>query len=182
MRVPHLVPLASPLPLPLADFAAGPFEQRCDNIIMNLAADQDSPTRDAAVDNVDASRASRLRVVVRVRPQCRHDGEARQLSSVECEPRFGHCISVKGPRNKGQKATFSAVLGLDASQHDVYKECGVPLLDALFSGTSACMFAYGQTGSGKTYSMIGAEGGRNPSKSNGVIPQAGPHVRGAHTS
>ena len=34
----------------------------------------------------------------------------------------------------------------------------------------AAVFAYGQTGSGKTFSMYGAEGGKNPSKLDGLVP------------
>lgn len=56
-------------------------------------------------------------------------------------------------------------------QHETYMECGVQQLDALFEGQNSCIFAYGQTGSGKTYSMFGADGGRNPAKLDGIVPQ-----------
>ena len=45
------------------------------------------------------------------------------------------------------------------------------MIDALLDGQQACLFAYGQTGSGKTFSLLGAEGGKNPHKLNGVVPQ-----------
>ena len=45
------------------------------------------------------------------------------------------------------------------------------MIDALLDGQQACLFAYGQTGSGKTFSLLGAEGGKNPHKLNGIVPQ-----------
>lgn len=42
-----------------------------------------------------------------------------------------------------------------ASQADVFRKLGQPLLDSAFRGYNACLFAYGQTGSGKSYSMMG---------------------------
>ncbi|KAH8918304.1 the Kif1a motor domain complexed with Mg-Amppcp, partial [Atractiella rhizophila] len=42
-----------------------------------------------------------------------------------------------------------------ASQHTVYSDLGVDLLNHAFDGFNACIFAYGQTGSGKSYSMMG---------------------------
>lgn len=60
---------------------------------------------------------------------------------------------------------------LQVGQHETYMECGVPQLDALFEGQNTCILAYGQTGSGKTFSMFGADGGRNPAKLDGLVPQ-----------
>lgn len=42
-----------------------------------------------------------------------------------------------------------------ASQHTLYEDLGVELLDHSFEGFNTCIFAYGQTGSGKSYSMMG---------------------------
>merc|ERR1712159_525753 len=43
-------------------------------------------------------------------------------------------------------------------QVDVYKDAGLPAVEAFLAGMSACVFCYGQTGSGKTYTMFGPEG------------------------
>ncbi|CAH1183715.1 unnamed protein product [Phaedon cochleariae] len=42
-----------------------------------------------------------------------------------------------------------------ATQEDIFRTLGDPLLDSAFRGYNACLFAYGQTGSGKSYSMMG---------------------------
>eukprot|EP01060_Flectonema_neradi_P032843 TRINITY_DN5324_c1_g1_i1.p1 TRINITY_DN5324_c1_g1~~TRINITY_DN5324_c1_g1_i1.p1 ORF type:complete len:592 (+),score=90.26 TRINITY_DN5324_c1_g1_i1:1646-3421(+) len=43
----------------------------------------------------------------------------------------------------------------NASQTDVYKRIGSPVVDTTLAGFNSCVFAYGQTGSGKTYTMMG---------------------------
>jgi hypothetical protein len=52
----------------------------------------------------------------------------------------------------------------------VYLSCGVPMVEWALRGRDSLLFAYGQTGAGKTFSMYGAEGGKNPSKLDGVVP------------
>ena len=107
----------------------------------------------------------KLKVVLRIRPYQPFDTTPNVLAS---EPRVGDWLSVEG----GEQQRFTtAVLGPQATQHDVYKECAVPLLEAALTGQHSCLFAYGQTGSGKTFSMLGAEGGRCPAKLDGIVPQ-----------
>ncbi|MFS7973868.1 putative plus-end-directed kinesin ATPase [Helianthus anomalus] len=53
---------------------------------------------------------------------------------------------------------FDHVYGGGGSpSNNMFEECAVPLLDALFQGYNGTIIAYGQTGSGKTYTM-----GTNP--------------------
>lgn len=108
----------------------------------------------------------KLKVVLRVRPfGLPFDTTPNVLDSA---PRLGDWISVEG----GERQQFTtAVLGPEATQHDVYKECAMPLLEAVLGGQHSSLFAYGQTGSGKTFSMLGAEGGRCPAKLDGIVPQ-----------
>ncbi|CAL9095684.1 unnamed protein product [Musa textilis] len=50
--------------------------------------------------------------------------------------------------------TFDHVYGSSGSPNSsIFKECVLPLIDALFHGYNATVLAYGQTGSGKTYTM-----------------------------
>ncbi|CAL9162770.1 unnamed protein product [Musa hybrid cultivar] len=49
--------------------------------------------------------------------------------------------------------TFDHVYGSSGSPYSIFKECVLPLIDALFHGYNATVLAYGQTGSGKTYTM-----------------------------
>ena len=65
---------------------------------------------------------------------------------------------------------FTAVLGGQSSQAEVFRVRGMPLVMATPVGRRMCLFAYGQTGSGKTFSMYDAEGGKNPSKLDGLVP------------
>ena len=65
---------------------------------------------------------------------------------------------------------FTSVYGPECNQAEVFRSCGLPLVDATMRGQKTCLFAYGQTGSGKTFSMYGAEGGKNPSKLDGIVP------------
>ena len=103
---------------------------------------------------------SGMRVVVRVR--------AAQESVVLCEPHVGSTISTS---LQPQPAEFSSVLGPESTQREAFLTCGMPMLEAVLDGQRACLFAYGQTGSGKTFSLLGAEGGKNPHKLDGIVPQ-----------
>lgn len=104
--------------------------------------------------------AAQMRVVVRLRPS--------KESECVCDPHVGTTIATK---SNPEGYTFPAVLGIDSTQREAYLCCGEPMIDALLDGQQACLFAYGQTGSGKTFSLLGAEGGKNPHKLNGIVPQ-----------
>eukprot|EP00966_Prymnesium_polylepis_P031897 742074-Prymnesium_polylepis.1 len=94
-----------------------------------------------------------IRAVVRVRPS-----KTEETNYIECAERAGSKFEA-GTLNYDDK--FSAVLGSLATQGDVFRACGLPIVDATLGGSHTCLFAYGQTGSGKTFSMYGAEGGKN---------------------
>ena len=103
------------------------------------------------------------RVICRVRPP----GEGED-SHINCEPHVGGYLEVTRPAK--QSSHFGVVLGQACTQHEVYQSCGVPMVEAALKGRDSLLFAYGQTGAGKTFSMYGAEGGKNPSKLDGVVP------------
>jgi hypothetical protein len=50
--------------------------------------------------------------------------------------------------------SFDRAFGPDASQAEVYAECG-SLIRCVADGYNVCLLAYGQTGSGKTHTMSG---------------------------
>jgi hypothetical protein len=89
-------------------------------------------------------------------------------SQINCEPHVGGYLEVARP--KKETSHFGVVLGQACTQHEVYQSCGVPMVEAALKGRDSLLFAYGQTGAGKTFSMYGAEGGKNPSKLDGVVP------------
>jgi len=101
-----------------------------------------------------------MRVVVRLRPS--------DESVVKCDPHVGTKISTAA---SAEELEFDAVLGVEATQREAFLTCGLPMLEAALDGQRACLFAYGQTGSGKTFSLLGAEGGKNPHKLDGIVPQ-----------
>ncbi|KAK7201648.1 kinesin K39 [Novymonas esmeraldas] len=58
-----------------------------------------------------------------------------------------------------------------ATQVDVFKTIGYPLVQHAFDGFNSCLFAYGQTGSGKTHTMMGADVGALCGEGSGVTPR-----------
>ena len=126
--------------------------------------------KSARIEDRKTMNLSKLKVVIRVRPMCSRDVSAK---AVDCEPRIGPWISIADPKGEsGPRLQFTtAVLGGESSQRDAFVECAMPLLEAALGGQHSCLFAYGETGSGKTFSMLGAEGGRCPSKLDGIVPQ-----------
>ncbi|KAG5474048.1 hypothetical protein CUR178_04159 [Leishmania enriettii] len=57
-----------------------------------------------------------------------------------------------------------------ASQADVYKALGQPLLQHALDGYNSTLMAYGQTGSGKTYTMMGDRRDSEDGEGAGIIP------------
>ena len=105
------------------------------------------------------------RVICRVRPP---DEEKREDNHIKCEAHVGGYLEVSKPQR--EESRFGVVLGPSCTQHEVYLSCGVPMVESALRGRDSLLFAYGQTGAGKTFSMYGAEGGKNPSKLDGVVP------------
>ena len=103
-----------------------------------------------------------MRVVVRVR------GTKDSIEDVICEPHVGNSITTS---LQVELMEFSAVLGPASTQREAFVTCGLPMLEVALEGQRACLFAYGQTGSGKTFSLLGAQGGKNPHMLDGVVPQ-----------
>lgn len=55
----------------------------------------------------------------------------------------------------GQLFSFDHVFRPDASQHQVFRHVGKPVVDAVLHGCNGTILAYGQTSSGKTFTMGG---------------------------
>ncbi|KAL1523372.1 hypothetical protein AB1Y20_018315 [Prymnesium parvum] len=108
------------------------------------------------------SNTGNIQAVIRMRPT-----KKQEVAYIDCEDRVGSrlCLMDLNYTDK-----FAAVLGGASSQADVFNVAGMPLVEATLAGNNTCLFAYGQTGSGKTFSMYGAEGGKNPSKLDGLVP------------
>eukprot|EP00201_Polytomella_parva_P021985 CAMPEP_0175047166 /NCGR_PEP_ID=MMETSP0052_2-20121109/5438_1 /TAXON_ID=51329 ORGANISM="Polytomella parva, Strain SAG 63-3" /NCGR_SAMPLE_ID=MMETSP0052_2 /ASSEMBLY_ACC=CAM_ASM_000194 /LENGTH=280 /DNA_ID=CAMNT_0016310999 /DNA_START=94 /DNA_END=933 /DNA_ORIENTATION=+ len=116
--------------------------------------------------SLEDSRSSRVQVVVRVRPQFKH--ESGEDVAITCAPdgskvqvilpeRLAEKQRLPGATKNGARSyEFDACLSGNVSQEDLWDVCGLQeLVEAALDGYCVTIFAYGQTGSGKTYTMIG---------------------------
>ncbi|KAI3768324.1 hypothetical protein L2E82_18908 [Cichorium intybus] len=96
-----------------------------------------------------------VKVALHIRPLSRLE---RQNGGVEClDVVPGSAQVLMGPH----KFIYDHIYGGGGSPSiNMFPECVIPLLDALFQGYNGTVIAYGQTGSGKTYTM-----GTNPKES-----------------
>ncbi|XP_078608342.1 kinesin-like protein KIFC3 isoform X1 [Branchiostoma floridae x Branchiostoma japonicum] len=100
-----------------------------------------------------------IRVLCRVRPVIREDGEgpsARQVVTFDQEDDgIVNCL------HKGRWQTFELdrVFTQQSTQEEVFEEVRSLVVSCL-DGYNICIFAYGQTGSGKTYTMEGPPSSR----------------------
>ncbi|KAH8065367.1 hypothetical protein JL720_12782 [Aureococcus anophagefferens] len=66
---------------------------------------------------------------------------------------------------------FDGVFGGESEQAEVFKEVGLPVVDAVLAGYHGCVFAYGQTGSGKTYSLLHGGSAAHSFQDSGLLPR-----------
>ncbi|KAI4571799.1 hypothetical protein MJG53_013905 [Ovis ammon polii x Ovis aries] len=95
-----------------------------------------------------------IRVIARVRPVTKEDGEGPEATSaVTFDPDDDSIIHLL---HKGKPVSFELdkVFSSQASQQDVFQEVQA-LITSCIDGFNVCIFAYGQTGAGKTYTMEG---------------------------
>ncbi|XP_004625999.1 kinesin-like protein KIFC3 isoform X6 [Octodon degus] len=95
-----------------------------------------------------------IRVIARVRPITKEDGEGPKAASVVTfDPDDDAVIHLL---HKGKPVSFELdkVFSPGASQQDVFQEVQA-LITSCIDGFNVCIFAYGQTGAGKTYTMEG---------------------------
>nr|XP_030703860.1 kinesin-like protein KIFC3 isoform X6 [Globicephala melas] len=95
-----------------------------------------------------------IRVIARVRPVTKEDGEGPEATNaVTFDPDDDSIIHLL---HKGKPVSFELdkVFSPKASQQDVFQEVQA-LITSCIDGFNVCIFAYGQTGAGKTYTMEG---------------------------
>ncbi|XP_069918061.1 kinesin-like protein KIFC3 isoform X1 [Oryctolagus cuniculus] len=95
-----------------------------------------------------------IRVIARVRPVTKEDGEGPEATNaVTFDPDDDSIIHLL---HKGKPVSFELdkVFSPWASQQDVFQEVQA-LVTSCIDGFNVCIFAYGQTGAGKTYTMEG---------------------------
>ncbi|XP_078458804.1 kinesin-like protein KIF16B [Lampetra planeri] len=123
-----------------------------------------------------------VRVVVRVRPRSKKEVQCTEEVIVDVKENVLSIRNVKPSRWSGVGNGGSRDLVTEfpfdrcfwsvepaapdfATQHTMFQELGLPVVEAAVTGYNASLFAYGQTGSGKTYTMMGTP------ESLGLIPR-----------
>lgn len=95
-----------------------------------------------------------IRVIARVRPITKEDGEGPEATNaVTFDPEDDSILHLL---HRGKLVSFELdkVFSPTASQQDVFQEVQA-LITSCIDGFNVCIFAYGQTGAGKTYTMEG---------------------------
>ncbi|CAJ1333965.1 unnamed protein product [Effrenium voratum] len=97
-------------------------------------------------------RGDNIRVFVRVRPLNAREESAHLRDSICVDTDTGAVHLLGEPP---RSFAFDGVLGVSASQEDVFQLFGTSVAEACLSGYNGSIYAYGQTGSGKTFTMQG---------------------------
>ncbi|KAK6190599.1 hypothetical protein SNE40_002429 [Patella caerulea] len=107
----------------------------------------------AADTALDETNDDQFNVVLRIRPLNGLELNRKDTFTVDL-PGEGHvAIETNG---SSRNFTFNAVFEPDASQEELFDNCGITrLVDMALSGYACTALAFGQTGSGKTHTMTG---------------------------
>eukprot|EP00397_Hematodinium_sp_SG-2012_P009813 GEMP01009908.1.p1 GENE.GEMP01009908.1~~GEMP01009908.1.p1 ORF type:complete len:768 (+),score=203.78 GEMP01009908.1:47-2350(+) len=112
--------------------------------------------------------ASNIRVHLRIRPTSKPAGSytLNEDDKVDFElDKTGDTIN--NAKTKFQ-FKFDSILGMHATQEEVFNRVAVPVIDDALKGVNGTIFAYGQTGSGKTFTITG---GTDRYVDRGLIPR-----------
>jgi len=114
-----------------------------------------APLRAQSQESLESVGGDKVSVYCRIRPLDNDVSYARLESDnvvVLTPPE-----KSKAYRGGGQETqyTFTKAFGENATQKDVFKDVGLPLVTDLLMGHNSLLFMYGVTGSGKTHTMQG---------------------------
>ncbi|XP_055957689.1 kinesin-like protein KIF12 [Patella vulgata] len=120
---------------------------------MNSHASSTTLSSSAADTALDETNDDQFNVVLRIRPLNGLELNRKDTFTVDL-PGEGHvAIETNGST---RNFTFNAVFEPDASQEELFENCGITrLVDMALSGYACTALAFGQTGSGKTHTMTG---------------------------
>ncbi|KAL5218738.1 hypothetical protein ABZP36_019422 [Zizania latifolia] len=116
-----------------------------------------------------------VQVVIRVRPLS--SSEISLQGQKRCV-RQDSCKSITWTGHPESRFTFDLVADEHATQENLFKFAGAPMVENCMDGYNSCMFAYGQTGSGKTHTMLGdiENGTRRNNVNCGMTPRVFEHL------
>ncbi|XP_048584421.1 kinesin-related protein 8 isoform X1 [Nematostella vectensis] len=100
----------------------------------------------------------RVQVFVRIRP-CNVKDVRGDTGKGAVLPAIPDRNKVKVVEGKTERIfEFDQVLAQEASNDEVYRVVGKPLVEACLTGMTGILMAYGQTGAGKTYTLMAPRG------------------------
>jgi len=99
--------------------------------------------------------ASRIHVVVRVRPFFEEEVEKQKARNIiHIEEGDTKTLSLLEPEGDYcRNFSFDHLFSPKSTQQDIYNVIGRPIVDRVLEGYNGTIMAYGQTGTGKTYTM-----------------------------
>jgi centromeric protein E len=109
-----------------------------------------------------------LQVCVRIRPLNGREVDRANLAVWSVDAGNNVCVLQKG--QMVPKYAFDAVYSPAATNEDVYKQTGAPIVESAMQGINGTIFAYGVTSSGKTHTMLGTP------EQPGLVPLALQHT------
>ncbi|ESO97247.1 hypothetical protein LOTGIDRAFT_114997 [Lottia gigantea] len=113
---------------------------------------------------------TKVKVVVRVRPQLKENSKCCVVTNTECEK---PTVEILNHRNIRENLLydFSSVYDETCGQQYIYNNSIKNLLSKPLNGENISIFAYGPTGAGKTHTMLGspADPGMIPRVINGLF-------------
>lgn len=122
------------------------------------------------------SKSKKVRVIIRTRQTSEFAQEIIQFGNDKKSIHIHIPKGTEGGYINNQQENwdfkFDNILH-NASQENVYDDCGSPIIKGLLEGYNGTILAYGQTGAGKTFTMTGAS---ENYKHRGLIPRAISHI------
>mmetsp|Transcript_82745 Transcript_82745/g.146108 ORF Transcript_82745/g.146108 Transcript_82745/m.146108 type:complete len:618 (-) Transcript_82745:59-1912(-) len=109
---------------------------------------------------------NRVQVFARARPLVAQEGRGWQFLEVDdvnnsvlvdsgkSDASPGGGLEPCGSDTGGRAFNFDGVFSAASTQHGVFTQVGLPVLQACLQGLNGTILAYGQTGSGKTHSLL----------------------------
>lgn len=114
--------------------------------------------------------ASNIKIHLRVRPTIKPSSSFHlddDNEKVEFDLEKSNSDILNNAKSKFQ-FQFDSILGMHATQEEVFNRIAVPVIDDAVKGVNGTIFAYGQTGSGKTFTITG---GTDRYVDRGLIPR-----------
>ena len=98
----------------------------------------------------DTQASDNIKVLVRIRPKIEREYD----QNTNCIYTDNNSIIIQTRKEK-KHFTFDYIATEEASQSEIFSQCGKEICDSVLEGYNGTIFVYGQTGAGKTYTLLG---------------------------